>query len=76
VPLREYAVFIGALAATLTELYEPYGVNDNLTVPVIAGLLLTWGFLRIEGCVDSPPDGMPHAQDGPLAWTAPPAEAD
>mmetsp|Transcript_24242 Transcript_24242/g.65696 ORF Transcript_24242/g.65696 Transcript_24242/m.65696 type:complete len:313 (+) Transcript_24242:159-1097(+) len=48
VPLREYAVFIGALGATLTELHEPLGVNDNLTVPVVSGLLLTWGFLRLS----------------------------
>ena len=29
VHLREYAVAIGSLVATLTELYEPLGINDN-----------------------------------------------
>eukprot|EP00438_Fugacium_kawagutii_P008250 Skav226269 [mRNA] locus=scaffold2708:274277:274837:- [translate_table: standard] len=30
VHLREYAVVIGSLVATLTELYEPFGINDNV----------------------------------------------
>ena len=37
VNLREYPVFFGALAAT-TEVYEPLGLNDNLTIPFFAGL--------------------------------------
>lgn len=45
--LREYPVFFGALAATLTELYEPLYLNDNLTIPLISSLALTWGFHRI-----------------------------
>lgn len=47
----EYAVFLGALAATLTELYEPFGLNDNLTIPLISSLALQFGLSRIEGCV-------------------------
>ena len=30
VTLCEYAAFFGALAATLTELYEPFHLNDNV----------------------------------------------
>ena len=50
VTLREYAIFFGALAATLTELYEPMGLNDNLTIPVISSLAMQWGFNRISAC--------------------------
>eukprot|EP00656_Telonema_subtile_P005753 TRINITY_DN12630_c0_g1_i5.p1 TRINITY_DN12630_c0_g1~~TRINITY_DN12630_c0_g1_i5.p1 ORF type:complete len:209 (+),score=51.09 TRINITY_DN12630_c0_g1_i5:144-770(+) len=47
-PLSEYAVFIGALVATLVELWEPFGINDNLTIPVLGGLALHWGLARLE----------------------------
>merc|ERR1712151_1327667 len=50
VHLREYAVCIGALVATLTELYEPFGINDNVTIPVLSSLALTFGFARIYSC--------------------------
>merc|ERR1719231_1922615 len=50
VHLREYAVFFAALVATLTELYEPFGLNDNLTIPVFTSLSLTWGLMRIQTC--------------------------
>lgn len=50
VHLREYAVVTGALVATLVELYEPLGINDNITVPVFSSLALTIGFLRIYSC--------------------------
>merc|ERR1712194_175433 len=33
VHLREYAVACAALTATLAELYEPFGINDNVTIP-------------------------------------------
>ena len=33
VHLREYAVVIGSLVATITELYEPFGINDNAGRP-------------------------------------------
>ena len=48
VPLCEYGVFFGSLAATLTELYEPFGLNDNLTIPIFSALALHWGLLRVE----------------------------
>jgi diacylglycerol kinase (CTP) len=48
--LREYAVVIGALVATLVELYEPFGINDNLTIPITSSLALQWGLSRIESC--------------------------
>mmetsp|Transcript_65370 Transcript_65370/g.129393 ORF Transcript_65370/g.129393 Transcript_65370/m.129393 type:complete len:280 (-) Transcript_65370:283-1122(-) len=50
VELREYACFLGALVATLIELYEPLGINDNLTIPVFASLALQLGFGRIHHC--------------------------
>lgn len=50
VHLREYAVVIGSLAATLTELYEPLGINDNVTIPIMSGIALTFGFARTYSC--------------------------
>jgi dolichol kinase len=50
VHLREYAVTLGALVATLTELYEPFGLNDNVTIPVLSSLALTFGFARTYSC--------------------------
>jgi len=52
IELREYACFLGALVATITELYEPFGINDNLTIPVFASLGLQIGFGRIRHCSD------------------------
>jgi len=40
--------------ATLTELYEPLGINDNLTIPVLASLALQIGFARIRNCSNTP----------------------
>lgn len=48
VPLREYAVFLGALVATLTELHEPFGLNDNFTIPIFSALALQIGLLRVR----------------------------
>ena len=48
--LREYPVFFGALAATLVELYEPLGLNDNLTIPLISSVAMQIGFTRIQTC--------------------------
>lgn len=50
VHLREYAVILAALVATLAELYEPFGLNDNVTIPVLTGLALTFGFWRTYAC--------------------------
>jgi len=50
VHLREYAVVIAALVATLTELYEPLGINDNVTIPLLSGVALTFGFARTYSC--------------------------
>lgn len=46
-PLCEYPVFIGALVATIVEAWEPFHLNDNLTIPVLAGLALDWGHARL-----------------------------
>lgn len=51
-PLREYAVFFGALVATLVELWEPFALNDNLTIPLISGLALHAGFARLSALCD------------------------
>lgn len=48
--LSEYAVMLGAVVATITELYEPFGLNDNLTIPMISSLALQLGLSRIESC--------------------------
>ena len=48
--LAEYAAFIGAAAATLTELHEPFGLNDNLTIPLISSAAMNWAFTRIQQC--------------------------
>lgn len=50
VRLREYPIFFGALAATLTELYEPFQLNDNLTIPVFSSIAMQWAFRRIKHC--------------------------
>jgi dolichol kinase len=46
--MAEYAVVIGAIAATLTELYEPFGLNDNITIPMISSLALQFGLSRLQ----------------------------
>lgn len=48
--LREYFVFIGALVATLTELFEPLGLNDNLTIPLFSTISMQWGMARVRSC--------------------------
>lgn len=60
VHLREYAVAIGALTATIAELYEPFGINDNVTIPVLTSLALTFGFARTYSC---------EPTHNPLLWS-------
>jgi len=50
VHLREYAVVIASLTATLVELYEPFGINDNITIPVLSSMALLFGFTRTYAC--------------------------
>jgi dolichol kinase len=50
VHLREYAVTLAALVATLAELYEPFGINDNVTIPVLSSMALHFGFGRTYSC--------------------------
>lgn len=61
VHLREYPVFLAALVATLTELYEPLGINDNLTIPIFTSIALTFGFARTYSC---------EPTQNPLLWNA------
>lgn len=50
VHMREYPVTLGAIAAALVELLEPFGINDNLTIPLLSCLALQFGFYRIARC--------------------------
>lgn len=61
VHLREYSVFFAALTATLTELYEPFSINDNVSVPLLSSLALTLGFARTYSC---------EPTQNPLLWYA------
>ena len=49
--MREYPIFLGAFVAAVVELYEPLGINDNLTIPFCSCLALQFGFHRISTCV-------------------------
>ena len=35
---------------SLTELIEPFGINDNLTIPIFSSIALQYGFSRISTC--------------------------
>jgi diacylglycerol kinase (CTP) len=48
--MAEYAIVVGSLVATLVELYEPLGLNDNLTIPVSSCFALEWALARIRSC--------------------------
>ncbi|ETO20150.1 hypothetical protein RFI_17068 [Reticulomyxa filosa] len=48
--MREYPVILASLVAALTELIEPWGINDNLTIPFFSCLALQFGFHRIATC--------------------------
>lgn len=61
VHLREYAVFVAALVATLAELYEPFGINDNVSIPFLSSLALQFGFSRTFAC---------EPTRSPLLWYA------
>lgn len=60
VELREYGVFVGALIATLTELHEPLGLNDNLTIPLFSAIAMQWGLGRVRSCAS--PSTLPPPQ--------------
>ena len=57
--LSEYVAFCGAVIATLTELYEPFHLNDNLTIPVFSALALqlSLGRIREKDCYQPEPRG-------------------
>jgi dolichol kinase len=46
VRLAEYITVAGALAATLTELFFDQ-INDNLTIPIVSGLVMTFAKMRL-----------------------------
>ena len=45
--LVEYAAVASALTATLVEVYQPLGINDNLSIPVLSVLALDTALARI-----------------------------
>jgi len=53
VPLSEYIAFVGAFMATVVELYEPFALNDNLTIPIFSSLAMTWALHRVEVLCDT-----------------------
>jgi len=63
VELREYPVAIGAIVATLTELIEPFGINDNLTIPLFSSIALQYGFSRISSCQVAAGGGLTLAKE-------------
>ena len=48
--MREYPVALASLVACLTELYEPFGINDNMSITLFSSMALQFGFLRISSC--------------------------
>ena len=48
VPLGEYVAFVGAVVATGVELWEPFSLNDNLTIPVLSSAAMVWAINRVE----------------------------
>ena len=51
VHLSDYAVIVGSLVATVVELHEPLGLNDNISIPVLSGAALQFALSRVEGCI-------------------------
>lgn len=51
--LREYSVFFAALTATLIEYHEPFGINYNVSIPIVTSIALTVGFERTLSCGSS-----------------------
>jgi len=50
IPMAEYPVVVSAFVATVVELYEPLGLNDNISIPLCTSLALSWAFERIKNC--------------------------
>ena len=48
VQLSEYAAVVAAATATLTELYEPLLLDDNLTIPFFSALALQVALYRVR----------------------------
>lgn len=46
--LSEYSVFVGASTAALVELLEPFGIDDNLAIPVSSAIALTCANFRLR----------------------------
>jgi len=50
--LPEYAVVVGSMVATITELYTDdfLGLDDNITIPLFTSTALAWGLRRTSMC--------------------------
>ena len=48
VQLSEYAAVVAAATATLTELYEPLCLDDNLSIPFFSALALQVALYRVR----------------------------
>lgn len=48
VHLAEYVIVVGAIAATLTELLMPNWIDDNLSIPIVSGIVLQIAFNRLQ----------------------------
>jgi len=48
--MSEYPVALASVIASVVELCEPLGINDNLTIPLLSCLALQFGFHRIARC--------------------------
>lgn len=46
-PLVEYIAVIGALSATLAELFPIMGIDDNFAIPLVSGLCMTLSLWRL-----------------------------
>eukprot|EP01027_Heterolobosea_sp_BB2_P014836 GEZU01021286.1.p1 GENE.GEZU01021286.1~~GEZU01021286.1.p1 ORF type:complete len:253 (-),score=47.27 GEZU01021286.1:216-974(-) len=45
--LFEYISMVGALSATVTELVPLFGIDDNFTIPLVAGFFMTLAHMRL-----------------------------
>ncbi len=52
--LSEYVTFLGAIAAALAELLSPDWLDDNLSVPISAGLAMHFAFIRLGNMPPAP----------------------
>lgn len=52
-PLFEVLAWNGALVASIVELFSPFQVDDNLSIPILSALTLQLTVWRLSGCISS-----------------------